>query len=89
MKSSRETPDAMLLTLQESLRYLLVHVPFEGCFNFSKYKFMMNHLEQRQKAIMGKIPEIKKSLEAVKLLKQQKVICLLEVVKLPFSLNRQ
>lgn len=31
----------------------------------SKYKFMFAHLEQRQKALDGKLPEIRKSIEAI------------------------
>lgn len=37
----------------------------------SKYKFMMSHLEQRQKSISAKIPEIKKSLESIELVAKE------------------
>ena len=35
---------------------------------------MMGHLEQRQKSIIAKIPEIKKSMESVSLLASDKVL---------------
>ena len=40
----------------------------------SKYKFMESHLLQRQAGLASKIPELEKTLDAIRYLNQKKVI---------------
>ena len=56
LKEENNSIEDVLNTLQEQL---------------SKYKFMFAHLEQRQKMLQGKLPEIQKSIDAIELIVRQ------------------